>query len=256
MGRNRRCFVNNTCLEVSFRAEEGLPLIAAAYMRVILKGIIAKAFELYDITVCHMLVMSNHVHGILVVEDPECVKDFVGYIKRESAHAINRLLGRRKRTIWCEGYAGTVILDAEKAIERIVYLYTNPQEAGLVEKIEDYPNLSTWEYFVSGGGELRARRIPRHSISPLPSKDLSLAEQQQYACELEEQGEEESVMFIDPDAWMRCFPELGESDCESVNRTIVERIRAKELAFSRNRAKPVFGAHALRIERMNKPHVP
>jgi hypothetical protein len=42
------------------------------------------------------------VHLLLVVKNPDDVGGFIRYFKTESAHMIKRVLGRAKRTIWCE----------------------------------------------------------------------------------------------------------------------------------------------------------
>jgi hypothetical protein len=40
----------------------------------------------------------------LVVINPDHVEAFFRHFKTESAHMINGLLGRNKRTLWCGGY--------------------------------------------------------------------------------------------------------------------------------------------------------
>ena len=139
----KRCIIHNTLVEVCFRTEEGLPFVATPYIKAIMQSIIATAQTMYPTTICHFVLMANHMHLILVVQDPEDFVAFIGYIKRESAHAINRLLGRKKRTVWCDRYDDPKILDPDKAMQRIVYLYSNPQKANLVSTIDEYPNLSS-----------------------------------------------------------------------------------------------------------------
>ena len=44
--------------------------------------------------------------------------------KTESAHAVNRLLGIRKRTIWCEGYDSPMVYkDLDRAVEKIKFCF-------------------------------------------------------------------------------------------------------------------------------------
>jgi hypothetical protein len=46
---------------------------------------------------------------------------------------INRLLGRGKRTLWCEGYDSPVVLTPVRALVAIAYLYANPAKDNLKE---------------------------------------------------------------------------------------------------------------------------
>ena len=253
---NRKLFVHGTVVEVCFRTEEGLPLPATPYIKVIIERNLARAQTLYPVIICHCLVMANHVHMILVVDDPSRVPGFVGYFKGETAHAINHLLGRKKRTIWADGYDSPIILDADKAIDAIEYFYSNPQQANLVERIEDYPHFSTWKAFLVGGEERSVLRIPRNSIPVLPKHSLTLSEQQELAIKLQSEGREECQLVITPDAWMDCFDELRDRDPEEINQGIIQLIRQKEEDLIISRIKPVMGAHALRLEPMNKEYEP
>ncbi len=256
MSNNPKLFIRKTCVEVTFRTEEGLPLVAAPYIRVIIQGIFARAQSLYPISICHFTVMANHLHLIIVIESPHLVPSFFAHFKGETAHAINRLLGRKKHTVWCDGYDSPRILDANTVIDRIVYLYTNPQKAGLVERIEDYPQYSSWQAFLDGAAEVFCNRIPRDAIPQLPQGNISLKRQQEIADELLYNGREEVSFFIDPDAWMDCFPELAESDPHEIKDEIIKRIRAKEKQFRSERKGAVTGAHALRLESIRKEHTP
>ena len=253
---NRKLFVHGTVIAVSFRAEEGLPLPASPLVEAVFESVLARAQSLYPVVICHFLVMSNHVHMLLVVHDPGCVSAFVGYVKAETAHAVNHLLGRKKHTIWADGFDSPIVLDAEKAKQLIVYIYNNPVQANLVERIEDYPHLSTWQAFLAGGQERIVWRIPRDSIPVLPRRSLGLKEQELLAQQIRIEALEECCLVISPDAWMDCFDELRDIDPEEVNQEIIDSIRAKEGALNRARTGPVMGAHALRLEPINKEYEP
>src|SRR5688572_22422109 len=111
---------------VSTRMETGLPLVCTSYMEAIIWGIIARAQVLYPVKVCAVVVMCNHIHILIAVEDPSDVVGFMDRVKTETSHAINRLLGRRQRTVWCDGYDSSTVLTVNDAIEKFIYLYTNP----------------------------------------------------------------------------------------------------------------------------------
>ena len=257
MSQNKKCFVNRTVVAVTFRTEEGLPLPPNPIIIVILQSIFARAQSLYPVTICHFLVMSNHIHMLLVVQDPADVPLFVGYVKQESAHAINALMGRRKRTIWEDGYDSPAVVDAARVQRWIEYMLTNPQYHDLVDKIEDYPHLSSWPALLQGIEEMEYRRIPRSAIPHLKKGTLSVAEQREIADSLLLAGEEECQLIIEPDSWMSCFDkELKDEDAEEINQRIVAHIREEEAKFREKRQGSVIGAHALKLQRMNKKHVP
>jgi len=256
MPRNNKRFINQSVVEVTFRTEEGLPLPPKAYIREILLGILAKAQQMYPVRLCSIVVMSNHIHLVLVVLDPGDVYNFVGYIKRESAHAINNLLGRNQRTVWQQGYDSPHVASAEALINRLVYHYTNPQRAGLVEKIEDYPNINSWEALNSGEQRIPAKRIHRYSIPELAKSTLSLQQESELAKELRESGTEDLELLIEPNAWMDCFEDSKGADPKTLNAEIINRVRATEKHLDAIRPRGVLGAHKLKLQRIDTPHTP
>ena len=174
MSRTPRLFVSGLIYEICFRTEEGLPLVCTPYMRAILEGILVSAFSMYQVKLLSFIVMGNHIHMHVQVQDPDHLDDLVCYIKRESAHAINNLLGRRRHTVWVEGYDCVLILDAEKMIDRLAYVFLNVARANLENSIEAYPGLSSWEIMTGRTPFLKGRRIPRETITALPGAALSL----------------------------------------------------------------------------------
>ena len=54
----RKLFVPGAVYFVTTRMQEGLPLVAAEYMQFILYGIIARAQTLFNVTICHQIIMA------------------------------------------------------------------------------------------------------------------------------------------------------------------------------------------------------
>jgi REP element-mobilizing transposase RayT len=71
---------------------------------------LAVAQNLHPVKVIGFVVMGNHIHIVTLVEDPTTVESFMERFKCETVHAVNRLLGRRQVTVWCEGYDSPAIL--------------------------------------------------------------------------------------------------------------------------------------------------
>ncbi len=80
---------------------------------------------------------------VFVVINPEHVPEFLRNVKAESAHMLNNLLGRNRRTVWCEGYDSPIVLTPLHALVFISYLYANPAKDDLEISIHRYPGLSS-----------------------------------------------------------------------------------------------------------------
>jgi hypothetical protein len=103
----------------------------------------------------------------LVVINPDHVDAFFRHFKTESAHMINGLLGRNKRTLWCEGYDSPIVLTPTRALIAIAYLYSNPAKDNLETSIDRYPGFSSWKMFQSGELTRRWKRLRRPQFTAI-----------------------------------------------------------------------------------------
>ena len=118
MPRNRKYFPHGQVVFISTRTECGLPLVPNALINFCIWGILARAQSIHKVRICHFVFMSNHFHLLMVIEDPQAIPGFMCSVKTETAHMINKLLGRRQRTVWQDGYDSPLLLDAETVIEK------------------------------------------------------------------------------------------------------------------------------------------
>jgi REP element-mobilizing transposase RayT len=238
---------------VTSRTEIGLPLVSGPLMNTILKSILARAQSLYPVNLCHYLFMGNHFHMLIVVEDPNVTMHFIERIKTESAHAINKLLGNRRRTVWCAGYDAEPILTPDDVIEKIAYLYTNPQRSGLVDSIEEYPGASSWGAVPTED----VPWIPRSTIKPLPALSLTEHQQRRALEALVSDSPSTHPLQLSPQAWLRTF-RLEAEEVKIQNR-IHARVREIERKLSIDREsqrKSTLGSRRLIIQPFNLPFVP
>lgn len=256
MPSNPKLYVPNKVCFLTSRIEEGLPLVAAEHVKLILEGILARATEKYDVTLCHHSWMGNHFHMLTVVRDPEAVSRFLCFVKTESSHAVNRLLGRNRRTVWNGGSDSPVLLTAEDVVEKIGYLYANPAEANLVDTIDEYPMLSSWGMYRKKQFTKRCPVITRVAIPSLGAKHLSLRHQKAFAASLRETAKTHAVLCIHPYAWVECFPELRKLTKLQIDELIISRVQRKEGSARNCRTRPVLGALALKTQNMDIPHQP
>ena len=254
MPRLRKVFVRHESYFITFRTEQGLPFPATPLMNRILEGILCKAKSMYDIEVVAFTFMKNHFHLIITVTCPESVDDFIQYLKRESAHAVNRLLGRRKRTIWCAGYDSPIVLDQDKLLDRIAYIYTNPQESGQVDTAEEFPGVSSWRMFIDNKYEIRRNRLSRRALPTIGTDRISLEYQKVLLAELESSALEPNTFVLSPYAFMKSYKEdLTE---EEIKSEIIERVRANEKKIREERKIPVIGRQRLITSGINLEYQP
>jgi REP element-mobilizing transposase RayT len=222
---------------VTFSVEEGLLFLCNPLCSLIIRGCLARAHYLYRVKVCHILVEASHVHLILVTENPSDLPAFIRHFKTETAHLINRILGRRKRTIWCEGYDSPIVLSPLRALIAIVYLYSNPAKDGLEESIESYPGFSSWKMFQTGAHKKLWSRIPRDVARTLPKDSHSLRAYMAEAKRLESISQEKFEFLLEPNAWMEAFGINDPIEQKRLNVRIYDRLRALEARYKEKRIR-------------------
>jgi putative transposase len=248
-----RILLPKSVVLLTSRPETGLPFVPGPLMNSLLKSVIARAQALYPVKICHFLFMGNHFHMLLAVEDPIVVMHFIERIKTESAHIVNKLLGVRRQTVWCAGYDAVPILTAEDVIEKIAYLYTNPQKAGLVDTIEEYPGLSSWN--LPQVEEIP--RIPRTAIEQLPALSLTERQQARFVESLRVENAPTHPLTLSPTEWLRTFGLEGAQ--EQIQMKILARVREieRDLAGQRDEQHAVtLGARRLITQPFNRPFSP
>ena len=246
-----KVFIHNMPYEICTSVRSGLPLVATDYMKFLIEGILASAQTLFPVTICHYVVMANHIHLIIVVENPEHVHQFMRHFKTELSHAINRLLGKTGESFWVDGYDSVIILSPEKLLERMEYIYLNPQRAGLVRTIQEYPGLHTYSALSSERTEIAAKKISRDALGELPQRVLTKAERQHLAHTLSEGKGAEYSLVVEPWAWLKCFSSSWKR--EELYRNFQLRIAEKERSIALEK-KTVLGAHALESQDIRTPY--
>jgi REP element-mobilizing transposase RayT len=248
MARLPKIVVHGTALFITTSVEEGLLLPVTAAMHTILRSILARAQTLHPVRICHFLVEATHVHMLAIVDNPDDIKGFMERFKTESAHAINSLLGRKKRTVWCEGYDSPVLLTAEDVIRKLVYLYTNPAKDNLTSSISDYPGLSSWIMWRDGKHSFEAPQLRR--------RDVTLSGTLRYDAVSPEGTSHTFTIY--PDAWMECFG-IPESERDGINRTILQKIGETERSYQHERHQAnrrILGKERMLRQRLDLSYIP
>ena len=252
----RKLYISKKPYFITTRTQSGLPMVCSHNMNAVIEGILAKALEKFPVQLCHYKFLANHFHMVVVPLDPGNLSNFMGYLKAEIAHAINNKLGIRKRTVFDVGFDSPILLDAETTISKIVYLYGNAAKANLVETVDMYPGVSSWEMYKSGNMEKRCFKVAREQVFTLEKPSMGVREQFEVRKELLK-GAEELKLELEPDAWMECFED--EVDKEAANKEIVERVYILEKECQEERektGKTVMGVTNLRRQSMAREYTP
>jgi hypothetical protein len=232
----------------TFSLEEGLLLLANPLCKAIVKSCLARAQVLHPVRICHFIVQATHVHIVLVVMNPDDVHAFIRCFKTESAHMINRILGRGKRTLWCEGYDSPVVLTPVRALLAIAYLYANPAKDNLEASIDKYPGLSSWNMFQSGETSSYCKRLRRPQFSFIPRDAHNLRGYTKLADTLLTESKENQTFILEPNAWMEAFGYRSPEEQQRINKRLMERVRLLEQRAARLRVannKRIIGREKL-----------
>lgn len=84
------------------------------------------------------VVMPDHMHAVVVLKSDERLEGIVQRLKSYTAHAINKLLGRRG-PVWVPAYYDHAIRRVQSIEDVVAYVERNPVRAGLAQSAEDYP---------------------------------------------------------------------------------------------------------------------
>jgi REP element-mobilizing transposase RayT len=259
MPGRRKLFLPNSLLFVTFRTEEGLPFVPTDFINEILWSSLAKAQALYPVEVCAFNYELNHAHMLLRVTNPEHIHNFVGYVKQESAHALNRLLGRRRKTVWAEDYDSPTVLDENKALEMFEYLILNPVKDNLTDSMDDYPGVSSWKLMKHGRNKRRCRAIARNKIPKLKNPERPWNEEQEVSEFLKENNRKILTFELSPFSWKQCFADTRDLTDAEVRKLIFDRIeeRAQQyLADKREKRLPKPRPERLKFQSILRNYVP
>lgn len=212
---------------MTLSVEQGIMLPANPVVKFLINAALGRAYQHHPIDINHFIVNGTHIHMILTIENPEDLPKFMERFKTESAHYLNRMLGRKKRTIWCKSYDSPALLTKQDVVDRIVYLYTNPVKDGLIESINKYPGISTWENYKFNDGKYYCRRISRDDVFIVDQNGSSNAFKNAYNL-LVKATRELVTVNINTDSWMKVFSVQSDTEKKAINTLIDERISEVE----------------------------
>jgi REP element-mobilizing transposase RayT len=229
MPQNHKVFFHRYPIEITTSVRRGLPFVATQNLELIIKGVLAAAQTKYPVIVCGYVVMQNHIHLILVVQDPEDVPRFMDYFKTETAHIINRLLGRTGQSFWCKGYDSPVILTPTKVLERMKYVYLNPINARYCSSIKQYRGMNSFQALFSEKCIESHKKISRSEAYELEDGDHTNQKvQKELTNHFTHCKGIAYNLVVEPWAWMKCFKESKGWNISEVRKRFIESIESLE----------------------------
>jgi putative transposase len=120
------------------------PRVATCVMEALFTG--ERQWQLYDLSA--WVIMPNHVHVLL---DPhKALSEVTRAVKSTSAREANQVLGRRGLPFWQDESYDHWVRDAKEFNRIVHYIESNPVDAGLASRIEDWAWSSASARFFGG----------------------------------------------------------------------------------------------------------
>jgi REP element-mobilizing transposase RayT len=116
-------------------------------------GILGRAQSLFPVRIHAFVVLSNHWHGLLSVDDARQLASFLAFVNGNIAREIGRLHDWRDR-FWGRRYRAIIVADDAAAVARLRYILQNGCQEGLVDRPADWPGVSCVRA-LTGGRALR-----------------------------------------------------------------------------------------------------
>ncbi len=252
--RKMKYHPHGSVLFVTFSMEEGLLLLCNPLCEALIKSCLARGQFMYPVTICGILVETNHVHIMMVVDNPSDVPGFMRYFKTESSHMLNRILGRRKRTIWCESYDDPIVLTLLRAILVMAYIYSNPAKDNLAESINEYPGVSSWKMYIRGEYKKTWKRLRRDDFSYLPKDAQNLRGFTKEAHRVLSRSKSSHEFVINPSAWLEALGVDNKEEQEEIHKKVqgrILKIEERARAKRKREKKQVIGVEKLKAQTFN-----
>jgi len=141
---SRRCFNRYFLLRPSDRINQ------------IFKFCLAVAAKKTGVHLHNFCVLSNHYH-IVATDVLGKLPDFMHWLNEYVAKCVNSELGRWE-SFWAPGsYSAVNLIDCEDVIDKLVYVFANPVDAGLVRRHQEWPGASSSLSDIDGNTEIIER---------------------------------------------------------------------------------------------------
>lgn len=270
MPANRRMFFSGALYEIIFRARSGLPMPARPLVNQLILSALARTQRDHKVILCGVIFMANHCHILAICQDTMQMANFYGELKKKLTDAHKRIVGKTHLdhlSLWEDITKVPVVLDFEMAKDRFAYLFANPACADLVDSIEEFTGVSSWEAFRSAEPcifSVHTQQIPwirLPTLRPLSSLKFSRIEERELLMELEEHkdNQEKHRLEVHPFAWLKVFGHTAPEKVAQTREEIIKDLREREAQARKQRemvAVRALGKERLLTEGISYEHKP
>lgn len=262
MAWRRRYIQSGSVYEICFRARKGIPLPPNPTVNFLVECSLAWALRNDPVKVCHMVVMGNHVHLMVVAFDPEAFVRFYGEFMKRLTDSIKHYVGIRHLRLWESRAMVALVADEEACKNRIAYFYLNPARAHLAHSIDTYTGVSSWRALKSCSEskslEMKVT-LPSITMPDIRRAKTSGSDKMKIKT-LKYLSKSRPLMTIRyfPFAWMEVFGINGD-EVEKTRERIIKEVRGEETKLETERQKigrKIFPARQLETQRPLSPFTP
>jgi REP element-mobilizing transposase RayT len=216
-------------VEVTYRTIQGRFLLRPdRELNELVLGVLARAQSFCDAELIGIVVLSNHLHLLLWVENQWHLSKLMEHFGGNTAREVNRLRDW-KGSLWERRYTGIYVTEEASAqIERLSYLLSQGLKEDLVERVEEWPGIHFGKQLLEGRSLLVGKWIDRT---------------RKYRLEMQRQGKEEDKE-ISPDEYtttltveLKPLPCLEHLGWGGYVRFVTELIRDAEEEARRDRER-------------------
>ena len=226
-----------TTVETTTRTLCGMFLLPATrYFAKIVVGILARAQEKYPVAIHFGVLLSNHGHLILTLEDREQLADFMEFVNGNIAREALALVDDWDEKCWGDRYHPIPITSEPEALEeRLRYALAHGVKEKLVEQVTDWEGFHCAQAFVDG--------VPLHGIWIDRSK---LYEAQRRGKTLAR--EEYVTDYFLKLAPLPCWKGLTPAERRRKAREMIADVEAKGAADRQETGRSVMGMAAIQAQ--------
>lgn len=272
--RKNRYFQRDQVYEVVSRATHGIPFAPTQSTLEIFQGIMGRTCRKDEVHVCHAVNMGNHGHYMCKPKKVKALSNFYQEINKRSTEALKVLLDLNRLRLWEDRANVAHLPEKEDAIKKVIYIYCNPAEAGLVDSIDEYTGFNTWKAFLTCPPDINAcveenvRYYFKRALKRLPANNvLDPFSDRQYLAHLKDQPVQtgrvnivsEEVLRIRPFAFLEPYGITDPKEIEEIRLRIKTEVYKREATLKAERAaagRPALGVERLQLSEFMKAHTP
>jgi hypothetical protein len=243
MPRAIRVFSDSKVYEIVPRTRAHLPMPPTQLSNELKLGILGRTQRESNVELCHFVDMCNHSHNLVVSTTAQRLSKFYMEHQKKTTDTVKALTGLAQLSLWECRPSVARVADFYEAMERIVYIYSNPSKAALCKSIEEYSGLSSWTAFLSCAPCIDAEVIietrwyPTSEIQTLPSLSISPIQDVALLESLRRSPKaQEHLLVLKPFKWLEPFGITEPYRIENIRKQIITRVRESERIQASKRA--------------------